>query len=118
MSIVWDQGEPVTSTYIMHNLTGRSWALSTVMTVLARLCEKGFLNCDRSTRTNLYSALVDREDYTASESALFMEELHGNSLRSLVSALRNSGNLTRDDIDELRTYLDSFADPTEREDDV
>ena len=53
MMVLWDSSEPVTSTYILGQLKGRrNWALSTLMTTLSRLAEKGFVCCDRSPRTN------------------------------------------------------------------
>lgn len=56
MLVIWDIKEPVTSNYVLENLhTRRHWQLSTLMTVLARLEKKGFVRCDRSTRTNYYS---------------------------------------------------------------
>jgi predicted transcriptional regulator len=111
MGIIWSQGEPLTSTYIHEHLTGRTWALSTVMTALARLCEKGFVLCDRSTRTNLYSALLSEDSYREQESREFLERMHGSSIASMVTALGNSGDISPDDIEELRRILDGYGDP-------
>ena len=80
MLVIWDCTEPVTSTYILEQLRGRrNWALSTLMTTLSRLADKGFVFCDRTTRTNYYSALISEEDYKAQEGRSFLEKLYGNS---------------------------------------
>ena len=56
MQILWSARQPQTAREILAQLQGkRPWALSTLMTALARLGEKGFVSCDRSTRTNLYT---------------------------------------------------------------
>ena len=54
MQVIWNSEPPVTSNYILKELRGRRrWQLSTLMTSLARLSDKGFVNCDRSTGSNL-----------------------------------------------------------------
>jgi predicted transcriptional regulator len=106
MTIIWEGGEPLTSTFILDHLTGRTWALSTVMTALARLCEKGFVYCDRSTRTNYYTATLTQQEYRDRESRKFLEKMHGNSITSLVTALNNSGAVSEEDLNELRKILD------------
>ena len=60
----------MTSAQVKEKMRGkRDWALSSLMTALERLCAKGFVVCDRSTRTNLYAPLVSEERYRAGEGA-------------------------------------------------
>ncbi|MCL1916720.1 MAG: BlaI/MecI/CopY family transcriptional regulator [Peptococcaceae bacterium] len=106
MAIIWEGGGPLTSNFILDHLTGRAWALSTVMTALARLCEKGFVYCDRSTRTNYYTTTLTRDEYLERESRDFLEKMHGNSIASMVTALNNSGAINEEDLNELRKILD------------
>lgn len=106
MDIVWGTPQPLTSTYILEHLTSRTWALSTVMTALARLCEKGFIHCDRSTRTNFYTALVSGEAYRERESRDFLKKMHRNSIASMVTALNNCGAISEEEIAKLREILD------------
>lgn len=108
MEIIWSANDPLTSNYILLHLTGRNWALSTVMTALGRLCEKGFVNCDRSTRTNYYSALISQDEYKERESREFLKKMHGNSIASLLTALNNSGSITQEDVQELRKILNRY----------
>ena len=69
MQTLWSAAEPVTSGWVLERLKGRrDWALSALMTALSRLADKGFVLCDRSTRTNFYSPLVSEADYKAAES--------------------------------------------------
>ena len=50
MQAIWNSEMPVTSNYILKELQGqRKWQLSTLMTSLSRLSDKGFISCDRST---------------------------------------------------------------------
>ncbi len=106
MMVLWYSAQPVTSNYILEQLQGkRKWGLSTLMTSLARLAEKGFVACDRTTRTNLYSALVAEEEYKVQESKSFLEKLYGNSLQSLVTNLYSNKVIDNADIKELQEYL-------------
>ncbi|MCL2136113.1 MAG: BlaI/MecI/CopY family transcriptional regulator [Coriobacteriia bacterium] len=106
MKIVWNESSALTSSYILDHLTSRTWALSTVMTALGRLCEKGFLTCDRSTRTNYYSALVSNTEYLEKESRDFLDKMHQSSIANMVTALNNSGSISDEELAELRRILE------------
>jgi BlaI family transcriptional regulator, penicillinase repressor len=109
MLVIWETTEPVTSNYILERLHNRrNWALSTLMTTLTRLADKGFVYCDRSTRTNYYSALISEQDYKAKESRSFLERLYGNSLQSLVANLYDSNTIDDDEISELQKLIEEI----------
>ena len=111
MLVVWKATEPVTSNYVLERLHNRrGWKLSTLMTILARLAAKGFIHCDRSTRTNYYSALISEKDYKAKEGSSFLEKLYGNSLRNLVTSLYDSNAINDVDLSELRKMIDEMGD--------
>ena len=109
MQAIWHADGPVTSGEIRQALQGNlDWSLPALMTALSRLCGKGFVNCDRSTRTKLYSALVAEADYRRLESRSFLKKLYGSSVRNFVAALCDDRALTQEDIRELRDMLDEF----------
>ena len=109
MLALWEETEPVTSGRILECIRGkRSWALSTLMASLERLADKGYVSCDRTTRTNYYTAIISAEDYKAVESRNFLSRLYGNSVSSLVAGLYNSNSITDEDIEELRALLDTL----------
>lgn len=107
MQTIWREDRPLTSVTIRNSLKGlRNWPLSTLMTSLSRLEDKGFVRCERSGGSNLYSALVSENDYKAGASRSFLQKLYNNSARSLVATLYSNDMLGEDDIRELREYLD------------
>lgn len=107
MLAVWEMEKPATGGAILERIrVDRGWALSTLMTVLSRLEDKGYLACDRSTRSNLYSALVEESDYKEQEGKTFLRRLYGNSLPGFVSCLYRSGAVSESDLEELRGFLD------------
>lgn len=111
MQVIWNSTGPVTSSHILQELQEkRKWQLSTLMTSLTRLVDKGFLICDRSTGTNLYSSLVSENDYKAKEGKHFLEKLYDNSIQNLVATLYSNKVIKKSDLEELRRFLDEWED--------
>lgn len=111
MQVIWDSGSPVTSNYILKELQGRrKWQLSTLMTSLARLSDKGFVSCDRSTGSNLYTAIISENDYKAGASRHFLEKLYNNSIQNMVATLYSNKVIKDSDVEELRTFLNQLED--------
>ena len=81
----------------------RPWNLSALQTLLARLTERGFLSVGKEGRQNVYTPLVDEGEYLAFENAPFLE---GRGLPGLVAALYDSRSVSREELAELRVFLD------------
>lgn len=109
MQVLWDSGKPVASNYILNELKERrKWQLSTLMTSLSRLAEKGFVNCDRSTGGNLYTPVVSESEYKAGASRNFLERLYNNSIQNMIATLYSSKEMKDSDVEELRKFLDGL----------
>ena len=108
MQVIWNSDAPVSSSYILKNLQGRKWQLSTLMTSLSRLSDKGFVVCDRSTGSNLYMAVVSENGYKAKESKHFLERMYDSSIQNLVATLYGNQVIQDSDLDELRKFLDDI----------
>lgn len=111
MKVLWSHSGPLTSNQILEGLAGiKDWKLSSIMTALARLAKKGFVHCDRTTRTNYYSALVGEAEYKLAQSRSFLEKLYDNSIQKLVSGLYDGNSISADDIRGLREYLEKLEE--------
>lgn len=111
MQVIWKAKAPVTSGFILKELQERrKWQLSTLMTSLSRLVDKGFISCDRTTGTNLYSEIISENDFKAKESKSFLERLYNNSLQNMVATLYSNKAIKDSDIDELRKFLDDLEE--------
>lgn len=111
MQVIWDSASPVTSNYILKQLQGRrKWQLSTLMTSLTRLSDKGFVNCDRSTGSNLYSFLISESEYKTGASTRFLEKLYNNSIQNMVATLYSNKAIKKSDVEELRDFLDKLQE--------
>lgn len=111
MQVIWNSGNPVPSNYILKELhERRKWQLSTLMTSLSRLSDKGFVSCDRSTGSNLYTAVVSENEYKTGVSRNFLEKLYNNSIQNMVATLYSNKAIKDSDIEELRNFLDKLED--------
>lgn len=106
MQAVWDCQPPATRQAVQEKLSaGHPLALTTLLTLLTRLAEKGFLEVRKQGRGNCYTPLISRETYLASQSRRFLDQLCGGSLRTFANALCDSG-LTNAELEELRELLE------------
>ncbi|MBE6987277.1 MAG: BlaI/MecI/CopY family transcriptional regulator [Ruminococcaceae bacterium] len=106
MQIIWKLEYPVSRPDIEKNLPeNHQLAATTILTLLTRLCEKGFLKVEKQGKTNLYTPLIAEKDYLAGESRNILNRLYGGSLKAFAMSLVDSG-VSREEIDELRKMLE------------
>lgn len=106
MQAIWSCPPPVSRADIENLLhERRPMAVTTILTLLTRLTDRGFLTVDKCGRSNCYTPLVSKQDYLASQSKRFFDKLCGGDLYTFAAALCDSG-LSKSDIDELRRLLE------------
>lgn len=79
-------------------------APTTLLTLLGRLSEKGFVKVCKEGKMTVYAPDVKREDYIASQSRSFFSRVCGGSVSAFASALC-SGGLTEEELAQLRQLL-------------
>lgn len=106
MSVVWRNNPPVTTTTLMKQLGNeKGWKLQTLVSLLNRLTERGFLRSEKLGKERTYYPSVRQEDYIQYETALFVERYHDNSLLQLVNAFSGNNRLSEEEINELSSWL-------------
>ena len=106
MKVVWSNAPPITTLQIMEKLdSGKDWKPQTVLTMLVRLIEKGFLKSERVGRERNYTPAIQEQDYMLIETGDFMSRYRGNSVGSLVKALCGGQDLSKEDLRELKSWL-------------
>jgi predicted transcriptional regulator len=107
MRIVWQNEPPMSTNQIIACLgAGNTWKPQTVLTLLVRLIEKGFLASEKVGKERTYAPLISREKYLQAETGSLFDRLHGNSIFSLVNTLYDGKKLSDKEIADLRGWLD------------
>ena len=111
MKVVWANEPPVTTNIIMEQLgTEKSWKAQTVISLMLRLAERGFLSTDKRGKERIYYPLISKDEYLKFETSNFMKQYHDNSFLDLVNTLYEDKELTDKDIDELLQWAKKRRD--------
>ena len=106
MQAIWSCGGPATRSDIERALSAsHALAPTTILTLLTRLTEKGFLSVEKKGRGNVYTPLISRHDYLSQQSRRFVQRLCGGNMSAFAAALCDSG-LSKEDLAELRSLLE------------
>lgn len=106
MKFIWSKNEKVSTKEIgiyMEELL--KWKLSTTSKTLSRLVEKDFLITERIGKQAFYTPIVKEHDYVKFETKDFFNFLHGKSLKSIISTLEESDELTNEDLEDLEEWI-------------
>jgi len=111
MKVVWANDLPITTSIIMEQLgKEKAWKAQTILTLMIRLVERGFLRTEKNGKERTYFPLIGKEDYLKFETGAFMERFHGNSFASLVTTLYDGKKIKSSDLDELARLLKDRRD--------
>lgn len=106
MQALWACQVPAARTDIEKILfENHPMAMTTLLTLLTRLSERGFINIEKKGRRSYYAPTISEEEYLASQSKSFIEKLCGGNISVFANALCSSG-LSKEDIAELRELLE------------
>ena len=106
MQLLWHCEAPVARATVEEEMAKlRPMAQTTLLTLLSRLAEKGFVQIEKQGRSSVYTPLVSEADYQARQSKRFVDQLFGGSMSAFASALTASG-LSKEDLAELRKMLE------------
>lgn len=102
MKVVWANEPPITTNMILDQLgREREWKAQTVISLMLRLVDRGFLRTEKRGKERTYYPLVSKEDYLKFETSNFMKQYHDNSVVGLINTLYTGKALSDADVDEL-----------------
>lgn len=106
MQVVWACTPPVSRSQIEQKLApDHPIAQTTLLTLLSRLIEKGFLSADKQGRGRSYFPVISRQEYLAAQGSRFFRKLCGGNISTFAAALCDSG-LSKEEIAQLRALLE------------
>jgi len=109
MQAVWACTPPASKGDIQQRIYAvHPMAETTLLTMLTRLTEKGFLAVTIEKRKKYYTPCVSQEAYLAAQSRSFFEKVCGGNVSAFAAALCSSG-LSKDDLAQLRDLLEQDA---------
>lgn len=115
MLAVWQNRPPVLRSDLEEQLKSHNWADTTVLTLLSKLVEKGYLSLERQGRRNLYTPLVSERDYRRWANRSFLGKMYQSSLHRMVASLVESSDLTDRDLQELEEFITEQRAAREKE---
>ena len=114
MKAVWAAREPVTRAQLEQLLgSKKQWAPTTILAMLTRLEQKGFLEREKQGRAYRIRPLVSREEYIQVESQSALGRMFGGSAKNLIAALHQCHALSRQEEQELADYLEELKQEEE-----
>lgn len=108
MLIIWEAEAPISRIEIEGKLDkDREVVPSTILTLLSRLEDRGFVKREKRGKINYYSALVQKEPYLKETGKSMLKKMFGGSLSNFAAALYMGEELSEEDVAELQKFIDS-----------
>ena len=105
MESLWERS-PQTALEICEEVCSRrDWSLATVKTLLSRLVAKNAVVTEPDGRRFLYTPLLEKDEYTGSESRRLVDRLFGGRAAPLFAQLAEAEALTEADLAEMEALL-------------
>jgi BlaI family penicillinase repressor len=111
MRVLWDAEKPLAAAEVTQRLEGRAdWKPKTVRTFLTRLAKKQAISAEKIGPAGFellhYAPLVDEPTTLHAEQETFLGRFFGGTIQSMLAAYIESGNISQDDLRELRAMID------------
>ncbi len=116
MQGIWDANrnghDKVRASYLIETYpdTVGQQKLTTVLTLLNRLLERGYVNIEKIGRSNIYSQAITEEEYRKLATLDFVSSVCRRDTGSLLAALVDGDMIEDGDIEELRELLKKDGD--------
>ncbi len=106
MNVVWDRGEATVADVWKVLSARRRVARSTVLTMLTRLEQKGWLNCDEEGHAFRYRAALPREATLGTMVRRLIDTAFGGSAEGLVMALLHGRGVSKEEARKIKKMID------------
>lgn len=113
LKVLWDHG-PLGVREALETLTnlGQDWSRSTVVTLLRRLEQKGYVASDKSSYAFVYRPLLSREEVMHARVTEVAIELSDGKPLPLVLAFAEHHKFTNEELNRLQKMIDDLKKRT------
>lgn len=106
INLLW-KNKPMTLMEITRALYATTgWTKQTVITFLNHMVEKGVVTYAQEGRTKWFSAAMDRTEAELEETTSFLDKVYGGNVGLLISNLKCSDKLTKEQLEELKRIIE------------
>lgn len=108
MKVIWESDSPLLFAQITEALeaNGLQWQKNTLITLLSRLMEKGYLKANKRGRKNEYVPLVTEQEFQSAQTRNFVDRIYQGNVSGLIAQLVHNDMLTEAEYDELKKILE------------
>ena len=108
MEVLW-RTSPVSTEDVVTALKNRQdWQEPTIKTLLNRLLKKEAISAQRDGRRYLYSPVLQRDQWLASESKGLLDRLFGGRVAPLVAHFSKQRKLSKKDLADLKRLIEEL----------
>ncbi len=106
MKVIWENGGTALYAEITAALERKGMAATknTIISLLLRLIEKGFLKTNKIGRRNKYTALVSEAEYQEAQTETFLKKVYEGNAKGLIATLIQKEWISADDYEELKKH--------------
>ncbi len=112
MKIIWNNPNCTAQEIIEKLKDNQKWKPKTVKTLISRLIEKNIIGYEQFGREYKYYSLINEEECRKTENKSFLNRVYNGSLKTLLLNFIEEENLSKDDIEELKSILNERKSKT------
>jgi len=101
--LIWREAPMTSPELVVLAEEELGWKKSTTYTVLKKLCDKGVFKNEGAN----VSIVLTREEQMARQSHRYVEDAFGGSLPRFIASFISGGNLSTEEVTELRRLIDA-----------
>jgi BlaI family penicillinase repressor len=114
MKVVWEN-EPCAAGTVQEALEeSKDWAYSTVKTTMDRMANKSLLKITKIRNLQLFSSAVSQEDAKKGEFRKMLKRAFDGALTPMMQFLLQQEDLSKDDLSQLREFVDNAQQNAKR----
>ena len=110
MNLLWDNGKMSVMQIVRKLQDKKGWSKQSVISFLRRMEQKGTVSYVMQGRTKYYFAVILRNEVVKEETRGILNRFFGGKLGAMVSYMASESELTKEDIQELRDFLQELKE--------